>query len=117
MRHAVTIPLFIFLLTVPAAAELTGIQLQEACNESDPQSSLGALCLSYASGLADGFRMGRASAEAKMPLCLPEAMTSGAQARLIIEKYMRDNPDKLHQSAAVVGSTALARAFRCSNSN
>jgi hypothetical protein len=47
------------------------------------------------SGCVDGRVAARASQEA---VCLPDGFT-GEQARLVIEKFMRDNPAKLHQSA------------------
>src|SRR6516225_8862937 len=46
--------------------------------------------------------------------CLPANLT-GEQARLSIEKYMRDHPEKLNLHAVTIAGLALTLAFPCSN--
>ena len=39
------------------------------------------------------------------------------QAALIIEKFMREHPEMMHQDAAISSELALAAAFPCPKSN
>jgi hypothetical protein len=45
--------------------------------------------------------------------CPPNGGVSVDQGRLIIEKYMRNNPETLHEQAGVVAGLALVQAFPC----
>jgi hypothetical protein len=44
--------------------------------------------------------------------CPPDGFET-TQARLIIEKHMKDHPEQLNRPAAVVAAFALQKAFAC----
>jgi hypothetical protein len=117
MRGVVVLVLLVAFLTSPAsAAELTGNDLQEWCS-APKGSGLGLACATYISGFMDGIEIGDgAKRKDTRMLCFPDSATVG-QARLIIEKYMRDNPQSLHQPRAIIVGKALLLAFPCKNSN
>jgi len=43
----------------------------------------------------------------------PNEGVSHQQARLIIEKYLREHPEKLHKEAGFIAVEALVAAFLC----
>jgi hypothetical protein len=47
-------------------------------------------------------------------ICFP-AGASANQNRLVVEKYMAQHPEKLHQYAAILTIDALREAFPCKN--
>jgi hypothetical protein len=63
-------------------------------------------------GLGDGIGI----ANDKETLCIPHEVTV-AQIQLVVVKYMREHPEKLHQDAGVIAGDALISAFGCKNSN
>ena len=102
-------------LASPLKAEegLTGTMLYNCCTRNDRSGQ--ALCLMW----MDGFFQGMASAQTLAnyihltPVtCFPDDLT-GEQARLTIEKHMRDHPEELHNQAGVIAAFALALAFPC----
>ena len=64
-------------------------------------------------GLADGL----GTYPETRPYCPPEKLTI-AQIQRIVEKFLQDNPAKLHHEAADLEAQALQLAFPCrQNSN
>ena len=99
------------------AADFRAVKLQEYCSDHSASSSNSVACIMYLEGFVDGLNVGDGSKEEKDRLwCFPEGATL-QQARLIVEKFMRDYPQALHQSAAKIVGTALILAFPCKNSN
>jgi hypothetical protein len=94
---------------------LSGSQLRELCSSS--RNSLeDAACFTYIQGFIDGVEEGNGSKpKGNKPWCLPEAATV-SQARLVVEKYMQDNPAILDRRAGSIVALALTRAFPCPSS-
>jgi hypothetical protein len=98
-----------------AADTLTGTMLYKMCTGADYEQSS---CLIWISGVVAGMYYSQASAQAKnltTPTCLPNqpSVVTGDQARLIIEKRMRDYPQVLNNPASAVAGAALELAFPC----
>ena len=73
------------------------------------------LCTSYLLGYIDAYKIiTRVTLRAKQhTICLPDDGLQGEQARLIVTKWLRDNPDELHESERVLIWLALRQAFPC----
>jgi len=56
--------------------------------------------------------MGFGLAEQGMRYCPPDKV-SGVQATAIVEKYMRDHPEKLNNAVNAIIPLALLEAFPC----
>lgn len=109
--------LLIFLLMVsPAKAQnsnLAGNWLYTVCATSDQQGQL--ICKMWISGFQAGMFSSQELARVnklKPASCIPNNVT-GDQAKLIIEKFMRDNRQYMQLSAEVVAAYALVIAFPC----
>ena len=78
------------------------------------QEGLGALyCGSYVGGFLDAMSITTTLAKGKQFVCTPERGITNDQAARILVKYLRDNPEKLHQSGRMSLYVALANAFPC----
>ena len=100
----------LLLLPASASAEFTGLQLRDLC--SDKSQHAQDFCQTWISGFAAGLfaaQQGRLSGD---EVCLPNGF-AGKEARLIIEKFMMENPSVLHLTAEPVVLVALAHAFPC----
>lgn len=103
-----------------AQSPFTGIMLREACTAGNAGNQSGEhICLMWISGFVQGMYWSQELSDFKnLPraTCLPVSNNmgvTGEQARLIVEKYMRDHPEDLHRSARSVAGTALVLAFPC----
>jgi len=98
-------------LSAPApSSALTGADLYANCqNKSNlDQTACAAYLLGYWEGLHLGTALGTGS------YCPPSGL-SPQQSRLIIEKFLRDHPERLHEHAAFLAGEALTAAFKCKN--
>jgi hypothetical protein len=109
--------LLILLLMVPSAkaqnTDLAGNWLYSVCASGDQQGQL--ICKMWISGFQAGMFSSQELARAnklKPASCIPNSVT-GDQARLIIEKFMRDNPRYKQLSAEMIAAYALEIAFPC----
>jgi len=101
----------------PARAEFSGTMLHSACTGSDQESRQ--ICSMWISGFTAGVFYSQALARHKHttpPSCLPDGLT-GQQAQLLIEKYMREHPEHLHEAAEANAIGAFEAAFPCRPSN
>jgi len=89
--------------------------LLEQCAEKTPIGDLG--CAAYVKGIADGLRLGAILGAEGHKFCWPPNGLEPKQARLIIEKYLREHPADLHYSVGEHAALALYQAFVCKNSN
>ena len=112
-----TVLLLIFLLIVSSAkaqnSNLTGDWLYTVCSKSDQEGKL--ICQMWISGFQAGIISSQNLAQVnklKPASCIPYDVT-GDQAKLIIEKFLRDNPRYMQLSAAMVAAYALLIAFPC----
>jgi hypothetical protein len=98
------------------AEDFNGMALYQYCEHHDPDHVYeSALCGFYVRGFLEGMLLG-AGIGAKV-FCPPEAGISAPQARLIIEKYMRENPKALNAQVGAVAGAALITAFPCKKPN
>jgi Rap1a immunity proteins len=107
----------IFLLIASSAkaqnSNLTGNWLYAVCTTRDQQGQL--ICKMWISGFQAGMFSSQELAQVnklKPASCIPHGVT-GDQAMLIIEKFMRDNPQYMQLSAEMVAAYALVIAFPC----
>lgn len=96
--------LAIMLPIAGAMADLTGTDLYRACASANPPDQL--VCAAYVAGFVQGSSIGART------YCAPMEIT-GEQSVLIITKYLRDHPEELHYSAAILADIALAKAYPC----
>jgi hypothetical protein len=101
-----------FLMAPTTARALSGVQLYQFCIESSKSSTAGISCEAYMRGFVDGMMMG-SFADELHHFCPPKGGVSVDQARLIVEKYLRDHPERLNREAGVLAGIALAAAFPC----
>jgi hypothetical protein len=66
-------------------------------------------CLAYIFGVIDGYY----SARPKLPVFCYPAEVTGEQAGRVVNKYLRDGPERLHQRSARLVLDALSEAFPC----
>jgi len=83
--------------------ELTAQNLHDMCTDNSQDAQR--LCGWWIYGFARGMEYSQILAYAKN--------LTGEQARLSIEKYMRDHPEKLNLQAVTIAGFALALAFPC----
>jgi hypothetical protein len=96
-----------------SALALTGTELYQSCQDKTPGVGFTA-CLSYSRGVMEGLLIGKIlSKKGPLPYCPPDDGLSATQARLIIEKYLKDHPEMLHKQAAFLAAEALMAAFPC----
>jgi hypothetical protein len=93
----------------PAAGQQTSIDLQMKC--SSREKNVDALiCQIYFNAFTETLLVTRAGEP--NGICLPPG-ASANQNRLVVEKYMSEHPEKLHEYAAILIVDALREAFPC----
>lgn len=105
-----------------AMAMPTGEDLLEACSATVKQQDGGHLsdaelarsfwCVTYLSGFLDAVGL-TSSMYGKPAICLPANGISNDQLARIVTKWLRDNPEHLHESGRMETMIALAKAFPC----
>ncbi len=89
---------------VPAVEQQqTGSWLSSACEEAVATS--GSTCLTYVTGVFDTLQLLQA-------VCAPAGATNDQAAR-VVQKFLRDNPQRLHEHRVVLAVEALVREFPC----
>jgi hypothetical protein len=119
MRRVTTLALAgtLYLLGAHGAVALSGTDLYRSC--MDKKKGLGDfMCIAYIHGFLDGMMFGHVIGK-KLPTlyCPPKEGVSVDQGRLIVEKYLRDHPEKLHAQAGDQVASAMMEAFMCGKSN
>lgn len=104
----------VFLAASPASA-LTGNELYQNCTDGTLEGKLA--CAAYIKGVSDGLHMGATMSKAGMTFCWPADGLEPTQARLVVERFLRDRPQHLHELAGILTATALHEAFKCKISN
>jgi hypothetical protein len=104
----------IFSLIPVASNAFTGMELHNWCLSSEKMSPEADACTIYLKGFVDGVVTGNALGIAHT-FCPPMDGISGPQARLILEKYFRDHPEKLDQEAGLLAEVAIREAFPCAS--
>ena len=106
-RLIIALSLFAFPMTATA---FDGSDLYRFC--SGTERSYSNACNAFIRGFHEGLMIGDRFASEKTHYCPPTNMGI-PQARLIVEKYLRDNPNKLHAAAGALVAGALYEAFGC----
>ncbi len=115
MRRLVLLLIFLLMANSAKAqnSEITGNWLYTVCAASDQQGQL--ICKIWVSGFEAGMFSSQELAWAnkiKPASCIPNNVT-GDQAKLVIQKFMRDNPKYMRLPAEMVAAYALEIAFPC----
>jgi hypothetical protein len=97
------------------ASALTGTELYRFCAQSKKDDGADMFCKAYVRGFVDALGLGHYSAEHGIKYCPPDDGLSEVQARLIIEKFLREHPERMHEKAGIVAGLALFVAFDCKN--
>lgn len=95
----------------------TGNELLMACDSTPEISAENAmpkvLCVGYVSGMVDAIQILFGRFPEIQSFCLPPKGMSGNQKILIVEKYLKENPNQLHHSARMSVYIAFFQAFPC----
>jgi hypothetical protein len=116
MRSQTALTCFLVLvgsLLMPARAvaaedEFSASNLYDYCSEHDKGTKETA-CTAFIHGLLDGLLLGSSAKK----YCPPEQGVSVSQGRLIIQKFMRENPKMLNGQAGIAAALAMVVAFPC----
>ena|ERR1700712_176412 len=114
MNLAVTFSLAV-LVVLPAtdATALSGAELYRKCSQKNRKVS-DISCIAYVRGFVDGMMIGTIlGTETRTVYCPPTDGLAVDQARLVIEKYLKDHPEKLRIEAGYLVGEALVSAFPC----
>jgi hypothetical protein len=96
------------------AKALDGVTLYQWC-QAKPDTAREISCIAYVHGFLDGVAFGHRMGKNYPTLyCPPKDGISVVQGRLIIEKYLKNHPEKLHTEAGSLVFDALIEAFHCS---
>ena len=106
VRHAAVIALFV--PTWAWASFLTGNELKDLCDGGNEY-----WCMAYIVGVADASGSLASWGISTRYVCVPNNASS-KQLKSIVEKYINEHPEKLHQSASSQVLNALSEAFPCS---
>ena len=99
--------------TLPSpATAMSGNDLYRYCigEPAEPVAQIG--CIAFIGGFIEGLGIGQEMQRTGKPICAPEGLNAG-QARLMIEKRMREHPEFLHFKANEIAGAALLAAFPC----
>lgn len=102
--------IFLCLLETSANAALTGNDLKEACLNY-PRNIKALECITYIGGVSDTWLAAEAF-KIKPVFCLPLSATND-QFVLVVNKFLQDNPAKLHLLASALVTIAFKEAFPC----
>ena len=73
--------------------------------------------MGYIQGLLDSYTVFSTRDPSLDIFCMPEQGVSTAQARILIVKWLKEHPKRLHEQARLLVFHALAEAFPCRNSS
>jgi hypothetical protein len=100
--------------TSPAAGQGMGPDLYEACVNAPKGSVKSEGCNLLLQGISMGLFMGQGLSNSGARTCLPDDESLDVrQTRAIVEKFMREHPEKLNQKIATLVLEALVNAFPC----
>ncbi len=100
-----------------ATAGMSGAELHRDCAQGKGSWEQLA-CISYLTGLMSGLALGQVAAGDGVRYCFPKEGVPGARVREVVQKYLRNHSDELHDQASALAAIALLEAFPCpKNSN
>ena len=95
---------------VPTDLFETGNGLLNTCSSNE--FWLGATCLAFIEGIAEGYSGRLSVSQHSQSFCLPSNVTL-AQSRDVVVKWLRNNPENRHLIASALVVTALNAGFPC----
>lgn len=120
MRKFIALVLVVLSFPSTVVASPDGASLLRACNAaikqedgvkvSDKESIEALWCTGYVAGYLDGLKVSSATSA---KVCFPSEGISGEQAIRVAVKWLKNHPEKLHESGRVEMLLALANAFPC----
>lgn len=116
MSTRVAFALIVWATASAPAFAVSGADFYKDCAENEPKTTTaaGLSCLVYLKGFVDGIQVGDLlAAEAATRFCPPAGGVPNTQARLIVQKYMREHPGDLAKDAGFSIAAALYEAFAC----
>ena len=87
----------------------TAADLQRRCAKSGAEQE----CNAYALGFAEGMT---AANKGAVTICIPKGVGT-RELRLVMDKYLKDHPERLHEKVSAVLGAAFAAAYPCQKSN
>jgi hypothetical protein len=87
----------------------TAADLQRQCAKSGQEQG----CSAYALGFAEGMT---AANKGAVTICVPKGVNA-RELRLVMDKYFKDHPERLHEKVSVVLGAAFAAAYPCQKAN
>lgn len=110
MRLLVAIVTTILLATTPLQASAkTGLEILEAIEKSKDMRNMMHL---YLMGVTDGLHRATIAFNEDAILCIPGDATN-KQMALIVEKYLKENPEELHEDIVTLAYYAMIDAYPC----
>jgi hypothetical protein len=98
----------------PVAGQGMGPDLCEACVSAGKGTVKSDFCNLYLKGISEGLFIGQDVTSQGLKTCLPENEALDVrQTRAIVEKFMREHPERLNQKAGSLVFEALVQAFPC----
>lgn len=106
-----------------ASAQVEGSEILRGCGATvkqadgvrvtDREAIESIWCTGYISGITDGLRIAPELLGQRPFFCMPQKGVSNDQIIRVIVKYLRENPEQLHQSGRSSALVALTKAFPC----
>lgn len=97
----------------PPASAYSGAELYQSCSNGDAGSADNLACAAYVRGFVDGMIMGYTAHGTVRGYCPPVSGISVTTGRAIIEKYLREHPEKRKTDASILAGLALSEAYPC----
>jgi len=97
-------------ISMGSSAMYTGSDLLNWCDEDNEY--IFALCSAYIQGAEEGHRLTSMLNKQDSFYCIPEKATHGQTAK-VVSKYLKNHPEKLHETAIGLVYLALNGAFPC----
>lgn len=100
------------MLSLPADKPgFSGEDLRHLCASEDTFAST--ICTSYLSGYVEGHEVTVQVSKAQRVFCLPAGGVTGANLGLVVDKWLDEHPQRLHEAALGLVTLALIDAYPC----
>ena len=80
---------------------------------SDDETVQSLYCIGYVSGFLDAMSVTVSTTGGRQNVCLPQRGITNDQAIRVFVKFLRENPQTLHESGRMSLYISLSRAFPC----
>jgi hypothetical protein len=89
------------------------VKQQDGLNVSDDEMFAALWCIGYVQGFVDAVSVTQTLVRSGRSLCFPQQGVSNDQAIRVFVKYLRENPQVLHESGRTSLVISLAQTFPC----